>query len=377
MASDQAAGPHKTARAFFLTLFAVTTVALVLLVRPLASALFLAAVLAGVSWSLNLWLVAKVRYRWLAAALLVLGVILVLVLPLGALSAFLIREGADAVRLIADVVRSEGVAGLVETLPEPLRKLAHGALERLPRETGAGIDEAVEQQLGEQGGRAAAAAGALVAATGSFLFQLAMMLIAFYAFLLDGEKLLEWIDKSLPLKPGQTRELVAEFKKVSYAVITSTLITSAVQALAALLGYFIARLPNPFFFAALTFFVAFIPAVGAASVCFLGALILAFSGHPYAGLFLAIWGMLVVGLVDNLVKPILIRAGMEMRGAVVFFSLIGGLAAFGAIGLLLGPLVVALFLALLRMYQRDFAPAAAADGQAGESGIGRTPDTAV
>ena len=59
-------------------------------------------------------------------------------------------------------------------------------------------------------------------------------------------------------------------------------------------------------------------------------------------------------LVDNVVKPLLIKAGMEMRSAVVFFSLIGGLAAFGAIGLIVGPLVVALFLALLRIYRRDF-----------------------
>jgi predicted PurR-regulated permease PerM len=64
--------------------------------------------------------------------------------------------------------------------------------------------------------------------------------------------------------------------------------------------------------------------------------------------------MLVVGLVDNLVKPLLIKRGMELRGVVVFFSLIGGLAAFGSVGLLLGPLVVAFFLTLLRMYERDF-----------------------
>jgi len=58
--------------------------------------------------------------------------------------------------------------------------------------------------------------------------------------------------------------------------------------------------------------------------------------------------------VDNLVKPVLMRAGMQMRGVIVFFALIGGVAAFGPVGLLLGPLAVALFLALLRIYERDF-----------------------
>jgi len=69
--------------------------------------------------------------------------------------------------------------------------------------------------------------------------------------------------------------------------------------------------------------------------------------------------MAVVGLVDNIVKPYLIKAGMEMRGGVVFFALIGGIGAFGPLGLLIGPLVVALFLALIRIYDRDFKDAGA------------------
>jgi predicted PurR-regulated permease PerM len=108
------------------------------------------------------------------------------------------------------------------------------------------------------------------------------------------------------------------------------------------------------FFMAVTFCLAFVPAVGAASVAQVAALLLVVTGHPYAALFLSLWGFLVVGLVDNVVKPLLIRHGMEMSTAVVFFSLIGGLGAFGAVGLLIGPLAVSFFMALLRMYQRDF-----------------------
>jgi predicted PurR-regulated permease PerM len=138
--------------------------------------------------------------------------------------------------------------------------------------------------------------------------------------------------------------------------VVSTIITSLVQAGAALVGYYIARVPNPVFFAAVTFFIAFIPAVGAASVCLVAALLLLLTAHPYSALFLAIWGLTVVALVDNIVKPYLIKGGMEMHGAIVFFSLVGGIAAFGAAGLLVGPLIVTLFLALLRMYDRDFRP---------------------
>ncbi len=191
-------------------------------------------------------------------------------------------------------------------------------------------------------------------ATGSLIFKATMMLIALFFLLVHGEEMVEWIDGVLPLRHGQTRELLIEFKSVSYAVVVSTVVTAGVQALAALIGYFIAQVPHPLFFGSVTFFIAFIPAIGAASVCLAASLILFATGHPYMALFLVTWGLVVVALVDNLVKPLLIKRGLKMHGVVVFFALVGGLGAFGATGLLIGPLVVALFLALLRIYQRDF-----------------------
>ena len=199
-----------------------------------------------------------------------------------------------------------------------------------------------------------------------------MMLVALYFFLVEGDELVDWLDRVSPLRPGQTRELMTEFKRVTYAVIVSTVITAAVQAAAAVVGYLIARVPNPIFFGGLTFFVAFIPAVGAASVCLVAAGLLFVTGHPYAALFLAIWGVVVVGLVDNVVKPYLIKAGMQLRGGVVFFALIGGLGAFGTVGLLIGPLVVAA-LPGPDPHVRAGLPAHEAAGEAGR----RRPDRRV
>lgn len=343
------------ARRFFFILFFIATALLALVIYPLASALFMAAVLAGVLWPLHQRIAASFGgRRGLAAGFVVLAVVIVIVGPLVALSTVAVKQASDGVKYVSETVRSEGVTGLIGRLPPPMRKMATAALERLPKEAGDDIDSTVEKQVSGQGGRAAAVVGTLVVATGSLVFQTAMMLIALYFLLVEGGDLVEWLDSVSPLRRGQSRELLTEFKKVSYAVMVSTIITSAVQAIAALIGYFIAGVPNPIFFAGLTFFVAFIPAVGAGGACLVAAALLFVSGHSSMALFLAIWGAAVVGLVDNIVKPMLVKAGMEMRGAVVFFSLIGGLAAFGTVGLLLGPLVVALFLALLRIYERDF-----------------------
>ena len=356
--------PSRTARRFFAILLASATVLMAILVKPLASALFLGGVLAGVLWPVHARLSARARgRRGLSAAVLVFGVVVVLVGPVVAFSAFAIKEGAEGSRFVAQTVRSQGVTGLIDHLPPSLARLTHRAVEHLPGGDLEALSKTVQGNVTAQTGRAAAAVGATLSATSAFVFQTVMMLIALYFLLIEGDKLVVWLDGLSPLEEGQTRELLAEFKRVSFAVLLSTIITAAVQALAALGGYLVARVPHPIFFAGVTFFTAFIPAVGAGAVCLAAALLLFATGHSYAALFLAAWGLLVVGLVDNLIKPYLIKGGMDMNGAVVFFALIGGLSAFGAVGLLLGPLVVSVFLALLRMYQRDFRPPRAADHQ--------------
>jgi predicted PurR-regulated permease PerM len=345
------------AQRFFYILLAAASVLLACVMRPIASALFLAAVLAGVLWPLQRRLSKRLRgRRALSAAVLLLSVLILLLGPMVAFSAFAITEGVAGVRFLTDTVRSEGVTGLVERLPPHLGQLARQVFERLPAQGEAVWATGFQKQVSAYGGNAAIALGATLTATGAFVFQTTMMLIALFFLLLQGSEFVVWLDELLPLKRGLTLELLKEFKRVSYAVLLSTVVTSAVQAAAALVGFLIASVPHPIFFTGVTFFVAFIPAVGAGSVCLVAALLLFATGHPYAALFLSLWAVLVVGLVDNLVKPLLIRAGMQMNGAVVFFSLIGGLGAFGGVGLLLGPLVVALFLALSRIYQRDFKP---------------------
>jgi predicted PurR-regulated permease PerM len=222
--------------------------------------------------------------------------------------------------------------------------------------------ESLQGQLSSRGATAAQTVGGMVAATGSLVFQTVMMLIALYFLLVDGKRLVTWLESVSPLKRGQTTELLMEFRSVTRSVLVSTLATAGVQAVAALVGYLVTRVPVPIFFAAITFFFALIPAVGAATVCVAAALVLLATGHPVAAIILAAWGIIVVGLSDNVIKPILAKRGMHMHGALIFFALLGGLSVFGPIGLLLGPLCVAFFLAVLRIYERDYGRASPRPG---------------
>jgi predicted PurR-regulated permease PerM len=348
-------GPNRRAERFFLALFVASAVLLMAVLYALWTALFLAAVFAGVLFPAHRRLAHALRNRKaVAAGALVCAVVMVIVAPVAGLSAFVVKEGVEGVKFVQQTVASEGVSGLVERLPGPVERLAKEGLGRLSEQStewGALIEKKIEQQ----GASAASVLGSALSATGSFLLQAVLMLIALFFLLVQGDELVAWLDDVSPLKPGQTRELLAEFRKVSYSLVVSNVITAAIQSLVALMGYYIARVPHPIFFGGVTFMVALIPALGASSVCVAAAALLLGTGHPYAALFLAIWGVALVGLIDNLVKPLLMRGGMQIHGAVVFFSLIGGLATFGTIGILLGPVAVSLFLALIKMYRRDFA----------------------
>lgn len=337
---------------FFLALMVIATVLLAFVLAPLAKELVVAAVFAAVLWPVQRWLSKRVRgKRGIAAGILTFAAIVLLLGPVATIVTYVIRDGADGVQFISDAVRSERVAALVDRLPESAADTVKGAIERLPRDAGQ-LFETVNGHTSE----AVSTVGKALVATGSIAFQTVLMLIALFFLLVRGGELVAWLESVSPLGREQTNELFTTFRKVSYSVIVATGITAAVQAGAALIGFLIAQVPSPFFFALLTFFCAFIPAVGAAVVCLFAALLLFVTGHPYMALFLTLWGLVVVGLVDNLVKPLLIRRGLEIHGAIVFFSLIGGIATFGAIGLMLGPLAVSLFLAVLRMYHRDYTP---------------------
>ncbi|HZJ64229.1 MAG TPA: AI-2E family transporter, partial [Kofleriaceae bacterium] len=303
-------------------------------------------------WPVQVWLTKQFRgRRGLAASVIAVLVVVIVLGPVATLVAVIIRDGSDGVRFLLDTLHSKQVADLISWLPESARDPILEAIDRAPHN----LDE-VMGQVGAQSKTAGAAVTASVVATGAFLYHGVLMLIALFFSLTHGDELVTWLDSVSPLAPGQTRELLATLKKVSFSIIVSTITTSAVQAVAALIGFFIAQVPSPIFFASVTFLAAFIPAVGAAVVSLVAALLLYVTGHPYMAVFLCVWGVVVVGLVDNVIKPLLIKRGMETHGGVVFFSLLGGLATFGGIGLLLGPLVVSLFLSLLSMYHRDFSP---------------------
>lgn len=331
-----------------MVLGAAATLLIALVAWPLWKPLLIAAVLAGVLHPAYEAVVRRLRgRRSLVAVLFTLATVILILIPLALLAMIVVREAIDAFALIRDTIAKEGIEGLIARAPDSME----GWLRRLQKYLPVEIDRAKAQFMA--GGRwALGAVSGAVAMLARFGFQLVMMLIAYFFLLRDGRALVEWLAHATPLPGGRVRELMSEFRKVSRSVLGANFVTGGVQAAIATIGFFIARAPSPIFFGLLTLMASLIPSVGTALVTLPVAGLMLLLGHPWAALFLAAWGLVVVGLIDNLLRPLLIRGGVQIHGALIFFALLGAMAAFGAAGLFVGPLALAFFLATVRTARR-------------------------
>jgi predicted PurR-regulated permease PerM len=321
---------------------------LTLMIAPFAAPLLVAAVLAGALYPWNERLAAALRGRRRAAAgLMTVAVLLAIVLPVAWLAVLALQQVGAGIDWVRQAVQSQGVAGLAEQLPEPLDALVGRALTELPSDL-----ERLESFAAEQSGRAAVLLGGFLSATGMLVLKTFLALVAFFFLLVDGPRLVRWLDEAVPLQRGQVAELLSDFRRATVAVLFSSLATAAVQSAAAFLGYLATRVPHATFFAIVTFLVALVPALGAAPVVVGVAILQLGTGSRVAGVALLAWAV-PVSLIDNLLRPVLLRRGLAVHPVVIFFTLLGGLAAFGPIGFLLGPLSLAFLLAVIRMFRRD------------------------
>jgi predicted PurR-regulated permease PerM len=324
---------------------AVVTAAATLLVGavalPLWRPLLVAAVLAGVLTPKYDLLVRRLGGRPSLAALLVtIATVILILIPLAALAMIAVHEAASVIAVVHRTLSDEGVARLIARAPDPIEGWLYHLL---PGQ----VDPS--QPLAASGRWAMGALSGALSVMARFGLRLVLMLIAFFFLLRDGHALLRWLVGATPLAPERVHWMIREFRSVSRSVLGANFVTGALQAIAATVGFAIAHAPSPIFFGLLTLLASFIPSVGTLLVTFPVAGLVLLLGRPWAALFLAIWAAVVVGLLDNVIRPLLIRGrGQQLNSALVFFSLIGAMSAFGGIGLLVGPLALALFLAVVR-----------------------------
>jgi len=304
---------------------------------------FLAVLLAVLFRPLHRWITAQLDGRVrVAAALTTLAVLLIVFTPLFLVTLRTVFEARD-------LLSAEHELKLDPDL------LAH-FVDRLNEWTGLELNSEEIQQTVLTWGRQTV--GSLAMRTpgflGGLLLGLAIMCVALYYFLADGDNMVVAVGRLLPLEMGHQQRLLDEFGAISRSLATATLLSAFVQGLLAAIGYYFAGLPSVFFLMMLTILAGMIPFVGAAVVWVPAALwLFFFADRPLAAVLLAVWGAAVVSMVDNLIKPLVLHGQSNLHPLLALLSVLGGVQALGAIGIFVGPMAVVFLQAGLKMLNAE------------------------
>jgi len=196
-----------------------------------------------------------------------------------------------------------------------------------------------------------------------FVVMFFLMLYLLFFVLRDGDRILQRVHAAVPLPDEQEARLFAKFAEVSRATIKGTLVVGAVQGFLGGLIFAILGIQGAVFWGVVMVLLSVLPAVGAGLVWLPAALLLLAGGDWVQGLILLAYGVLVIGLADNLLRPVLVGRDTQMPDYLILLSTLGGLTLVGITGFVLGPVIAALFLATWQMFEEDSDGAAVVSGR--------------
>ncbi|KOO05017.1 AI-2E family transporter [Vibrio nereis] len=187
----------------------------------------------------------------------------------------------------------------------------------------------------------------------TFLMDFFLMLFVLFFLLRDHDKIISAIRHILPLSRSQEDKLLNEIEQVSKSAVMGSFLTAIAQGIAGGIGMWLAGFPG-LFWGTMMGFASFIPVVGTALIWIPAVLYLFLTGDTTWAIFLMVWSVVIVGSIDNLLRPFLMQGSAGMNTLMIFFSLLGGLHLFGLIGLIYGPLVFAVTMVLFKIYEEEF-----------------------
>jgi predicted PurR-regulated permease PerM len=338
-------------RAFVAASVVVLGYALVRILDPFWGALEWAAVLAFLLYPLHVRLARRLHHRTgLSAGILTALTPFVIIAPLAALAVIFARQVANLINFMR--------GRMAMPFPALLDRIEHypliGPATLWVRDNLPVSMQQIEEWL-TAGARsvlqsAASVSGSVMIGVAGTLFDFFLMLFLLFFLLRDGRTMLHHLARLIPLDESRRTSLVRDLSATLRAVVFGTAATSVIEGTLIGVGFALARLPSPVVLGVFAVIAAFIPAVGTAVVLVPAILYLAIAGRWGAAIFLAIWSLIIVAA-ENLLRPMLSTRHGSVPTLAVFVGAIGGVATFGFLGIVIGPVLLSLIVALLRIAQ--------------------------
>ncbi len=338
---------HKKIRiSFFIILLIIAVVGVGLLFLPYMGPLIFAAILAVVFQPLYTQLLRHAFFKRrpsLASILVVLTVTVIIILPLSILTLLLITETSD---LYTKVASNSDIYKIISDVQVYIL----GKVGNFPIDLGAAVKEGTKNLFSF----IVKHIGSLFADVMGLIFSFFLTLFALYYLIKDGHKLNDILVNFSPLTIKDDKQIVDSLKIAFNSVIKGTILIALLQGLLEGIGLFIFGVPNPVLFGFMAVIASVIPMLGTIVITIPATIYLLLTGHTVAAVGILLWGVLLVGLIDNFVRPKLIENDTNLHPLLIFISIIGGLKLFGVLGFIFGPILLSLLFALLDIYKKTF-----------------------
>lgn len=324
---------------FFIALLIAVVVLVAMIFKPFIAPIALAFMAAIVVRPVDVWFLKITKNkRTLAAFATTLFVLLIIFVPI----AFLVQQVAmESIKFYNDV-RVNGLGGFEKSFAYSVKQIQEFIPNFNPDIEGA--VRTIANTLGSN-------ASNILSGTATFALGLFVALIALFYMLRDGYRFRKSIVELSPLSDKYDNDIIEKIERAVNSVMLGSLLVAVTQGIIATLGFLIFGVPHALLWGTLTAIVALLPGIGTGLTVIPAIFYLILSGSLPSAIGLAIWGIIAVGLVDNIIMPIVVGKGFTMHPLFVLLSVIGGIGFFGPIGLFLGPLVIALLSALVEIYK--------------------------
>jgi predicted PurR-regulated permease PerM len=312
-----------------------------LMILPFINVLAWATVLVVVFYPIHRRLVERTKRPATSALISCLLVIFVILLPLSLITLALVREFSGA---------AQGLQNYISAFLDPNSAIAGRMLGWLGNyidieqlRNPQSLQEHAQQVLGTVAQRTLGLVGGAL----GVVVQVFFIIFTMYYLFRDGAKIVHALPDVLPLERAQSAEIISRTRDVISASVNGVLVIAAIQGALGAIAFFALKIPSALVWGVVMTFLSLIPMAGAFIVWVPAAIFLALTGHYVKAALLVAWGALVIGTVDNFLRPKLVGERTKLHELFIFFSVLGGLQVFGVLGLVLGPVVLAVTLALL------------------------------
>ncbi|MFA4875690.1 MAG: AI-2E family transporter [bacterium] len=350
----------KTARTAFIIFFMALVAAFLYMAAPLMKGAFLAFVIAVLFYPLYLLILRIFRqHNYLTAVVTAVICFAIVLLPLSLVIILLVTKLVGFVTGLAAEIQSGQFDPIIQSAGQTIDRW----MAMLPGGSDMTVDlrNAILTGVREAGAFLYQFSPHVLAKTAGFAFDVVILAIFLVVFFAEGANLFAWLIQSLPMSASYQREISRDIRTMISALLLGMIGTALAQGLLIGLGIWIAGFTNALMWGVIAILAAFIPIVGAA-LGYLGATaVLAAMGRWEAATAFFIYGIAIVSSVDNVLRPMLMGSRVRVHPILLFIALLGGVRLFGAIGVIAGPVLLAVFLASLRIYKREFAAIEAPD----------------